>query len=51
MRKRITFSCFNFISLDFIAWGSKGWPNVERTRLPPGWPGFKSRRQRHNYVG
>ena len=39
-RKRITFSCFNFISLDFIAWGSKGWPNVERTRFPPVWPGF-----------
>ena len=36
-RKRITFSCFNFISLDFIAWGSKGWLNVESNCFPPMW--------------
>ena len=30
--------------------GSKGWLSVESTRLPPMWPGFKSRRRRHMWV-
>ena len=30
--------------------GSKGWRSGESTRLPPMWPGFKSRRRRHMWV-
>jgi len=30
--------------------GSKGWGSGESARLPPMWPGFKSRRQRHMWV-
>ena len=29
---------------------SKGWRSGENTRLPPMWPGFKSRRRRHMWV-
>ena len=28
----------------------QGWRSVESTRLPPMWPGFKSRRWRHMWV-
>ena len=31
--------------------GSKGWRSGEGARLPPMWPGFKSRRRRHMWVG
>ena len=30
--------------------GSKGWRSSESARLPPMWPGFKSRRRRHMWV-
>ena len=30
--------------------GSKGWRSGESARLPPMWPGFKSRRRRHMWV-
>ena len=30
--------------------GSKGWRSGESARLPPMWPGFKSRRRRHTWV-
>ena len=30
--------------------GGQGWRNGESTRLPPMWPGFKSRRRRHMWV-
>ena len=30
--------------------GSKGWRSGESVRLPPMWPGFKSRRRRHMWV-
>ena len=30
--------------------GSKGWCSGESARLPPMWPGFKSRRRRHMWV-
>ena len=30
--------------------GSKGWRSGESARLPPVWPGFKSRRRRHMWV-
>ena len=39
-----SFSCW-FITSSL---GSKGWRSGESTRLPPMWPGFKSRRRRHN---
>ena len=29
---------------------SKGWRSGESARLPPMWPGFKSRRRRHMWV-
>ena len=32
------------------AMGSKGWRSGESARLPPMWPGFKSRRRRHMWV-
>ena len=28
----------------------QGWPSGERARLPPVWPGFKSRRRRHMWI-
>ena len=31
------------------SWG-KGWRSRESARLPPMWPGFKSRRRRHMWV-
>ena len=49
---RSTFQFFLFFLLVTI-WscsGSKGWCSGESTRLPPMWPGFKSRR-RTSYVG
>ena len=33
-----------------LARGSKGWRSGESARLPPMWPGFKSRRRRHMWV-
>ena len=33
-----------------LARGSKGWRSDESARLPPMWPGFKSRRRRHMWV-
>ena len=33
-----------------IARGAHGWRSGESTRLPPMWPGFKSRRRRHMWV-
>ena len=30
--------------------GEQGWRSSESTRLPPMWPGFKSRRRRHMWV-
>ena len=33
-----------------IYMGSKGWRSGESARLPPMWPGFKSRRRRHIWV-
>ena len=30
--------------------GSKGWRSGESARLPPMWPGFKSRCRRHTWV-
>ena len=30
--------------------GEQGWRSGESARLPPMWPGFKSRRQRHMWV-
>ena len=39
-----SFSCW-FITSSL---GSKGWRSGESARLPPMWPGFKSRRRRHN---
>ena len=30
--------------------GKQGWRSGESTRLPPMWPGFKSRRRRHMWV-
>ena len=30
--------------------GEQGWQSGESTRLPPMWPGFKSRRPRHMWV-
>ena len=30
--------------------GEQGWRSGESTRLPPMWPGFKSRRRRHMWV-
>ena len=30
--------------------GEQGWRSGESTRLPPVWPGFKSRRRRHMWV-
>ena len=30
--------------------GGQGWRSGESTRLPPMWPGFKSRRRRHMWV-
>ena len=30
--------------------GEQGWRSGESTRLPPMWPGFKSRRRRHVWV-
>ena len=30
--------------------GEQGWHSGESTRLPPMWPGFKSRRRRHMWV-
>ena len=32
------------------AMGSDGWRSGESARLPPMWPGFKSRRRRHMWV-
>ena len=32
-----------------VLWG-KGWRSGESARLPPMWPGFKSRRRRHMWV-
>ena len=43
-RKKRKFYCF------LIILGSKGWRSGESTRLPPMWPGFKSRRRRHMWV-
>ena len=31
-------------------YGEQGWRSGESTRLPPVWPGFKSRRRRHMWV-
>ena len=33
-----------------FTFGSKGWRSGESARLPPMWPGFKSRRRRHMWV-
>ena len=30
--------------------GEQGWRSGESTRVPPMWPGFKSRRRRHMWV-
>ena len=30
-----------------VLFGEQGWRSGESTRLPPMWPGFKSRRRRH----
>ena len=29
---------------------AQGWPSGESARLPPVWPGFKSRRRRHMWI-
>ena len=29
---------------------AQGWPSGESARLPPMWPGFKSRRRRHMWI-
>ena len=29
---------------------AQGWPSGETARLPPLWPGFKSRRRRHMWI-
>ena len=48
--------CFGTIRLSSsedrskISPGSKGWRSGESARLPPMWPGFKSRRRRHMWV-
>ena len=34
----------------FSSSGEQGWRIGESTRLPPMWPGFKSRRRRHTWV-
>ena len=36
--------------LPFINSHKQGWRSVESTRLPPMWPGLKSRRRRHMWV-
>ena len=33
-----------------LCFGEQGWRSGESTRLPPMWPGFKSRRRRHMWV-
>ena len=33
-----------------IKLGEQGWRSGESTRVPPMWPGFKSRRRRHMWV-
>ena len=35
---------------NYKAIGSKGWRSGESARLPPVWPGFKSRHRRHMWV-
>ena len=34
----------------FSHFGEQGWRSGESARLPPMWPGFKSRRRRHMWV-
>ena len=34
----------------FPFYGEQGWRSGESTRLPPMWPGFKSRRRHHMWV-
>ena len=34
----------------FPSYGEQGWRSGESTRLPPKWPGFKSRRRHHVWV-
>ena len=36
--------------LVIISFGEQGWRSDESARLPPMWPGFKSRRRRHMWV-
>ena len=38
------------IYLSLPCLGSKGWRSGESTRLPPMWPGIKSRRRHHMWV-
>ena len=38
------------ITVSCVVKGSKGWRSGESARLPPMWPGFKSRKRRHMWV-
>ena len=48
------FICLSLSRIDFPRnfnrMGEQGWRSGENTRLPPMWPGFKSRHQRHMWV-
>ena len=60
---RFQIDSFSMKTLSVLAWkeglnrhrnvcvlGEQGWRSGESTRLPPMWPGFKSRRRRHMWV-
>jgi len=44
------FSLASDYRLKMVPYREQGWRSGESTRLPPMWPGFKSRRRRHVWV-
>ena len=41
---------FTWARVAWFTWGEQGWRSGESTRLPPMWPGFKSRHWHHMWV-